>query len=868
MDYLISCPKCSFTTKTVYNACRHLKVAHKMNDDDVNEFKKRVMVDKALQTHGSGAFVCGQCSHIVATKDGLETHIRRKHPKPLINPADITLSSSPPSQAPPPKNWLRTREEDTCSSWTIRNSRDNGGLVSSYRSCKHEGFYNSGAKELLVGPSKKLTGSKLCPAFLKKKEYKDTGKIDVVAYFEHYGHEKFPGHRAFNGEKIDYLLGMIREGFSNAQIIEKCDKKYGQNTKLGFLVPDDLRVERGWQEDGIFLYEAPDENGAGFRLVVMTPAQKELCEKYGSRGICIDDTHNATKYALKLTTMLILNGQDRGIPVGFLISSTVTHDDVAKLFQCIRKEIPEFHPQYMMSDEANAFWNGYVEVFPNNSTQRIWCRWHVLKAIGTKADEILQKEIASTVKATMAEIIREPEVITFKAKMTTFLDFLENEKSGKGHVFADYLRRIYLEKSELCANCYRRGAPFQTSMFSESWHSALKKERLNFKTNIRVDELLQVLLDSFFWVIRKISKQVGRGLKKASARRARNLRNCQIAEAQSANYILVTGRAGPAKKIFRPGPAPGPARPGPARGPARDLTSMANYDIHRNEDGQYEVIKRSKSDAYKVTDLVGCSSFQNENCHCDCGACSYRFTCSCLVQLSGIACKHVHLVIKFTKSFVADDVQFEDEDPDFEPFRNISTPHYQSFNIPDFPSAVERESEKLYNTFNEVIENLSQKMRKMKRNPENLDEMRKVLKLVEEANSGIPGSSADSSLPLRRDNQAPRKTARQTMHHSKLPIRKKASRQDRPQKRNLALKPKKDPSICSVCWKTDPVLPFDMDNEEQDARETEWVRCSNVACKLQAHYLCSGGICRSCNVRKFETYHPSGTLRDINMEPL
>ena len=110
----------------------------------------------------------------------------------------------------------------------------------------------------------------------------------------------------------------------------------------------------------------------------MTPSQKEICEKYGNRGICIDDTHNATKYALKLTTMLVLNGQDRGIPVGnegnslivkltlhsiaFLLSSTVTHVDVAKLFECVQKSIPDFHPKFMMSDEANAFWNGYVEV--------------------------------------------------------------------------------------------------------------------------------------------------------------------------------------------------------------------------------------------------------------------------------------------------------------------------------------------------------------------------------------------------------------------------------------------------------------------------------------------------------------------------
>uniref|UniRef100_A0A8R1ED80 Uncharacterized protein n=2 Tax=Caenorhabditis japonica TaxID=281687 RepID=A0A8R1ED80_CAEJA len=133
---------------------------------------------------------------------------------------------------------------------------------------------------------------------------------------------------------------MMKCGATNMKIIEDCDK-LGDDYRLSHLVPADLsyirkvnfipeglfheedlqsvklRVEKGEKEDGIHHFEEPDKNGSGFRLVIMTPKQKEMCEKYSYRGICIDDTHNSTKYSLKLTTMMIVDGQDRGIPAGY-----------------------------------------------------------------------------------------------------------------------------------------------------------------------------------------------------------------------------------------------------------------------------------------------------------------------------------------------------------------------------------------------------------------------------------------------------------------------------------------------------------------------------------------------------------------------
>ena len=50
--------------------------------------------------------------------------------------------------------------------------------------------------------------------------------------------------------------------------------------------------------------------------VLITDDQVNWLRKYGSRGVCLDDTFNSTKYPLKLATVLVVDDYDRGLPAG------------------------------------------------------------------------------------------------------------------------------------------------------------------------------------------------------------------------------------------------------------------------------------------------------------------------------------------------------------------------------------------------------------------------------------------------------------------------------------------------------------------------------------------------------------------------
>ncbi|PIC35557.1 hypothetical protein B9Z55_014876 [Caenorhabditis nigoni] len=835
MRDIIKCPKCNFQCKRSYSVGRHLLAIHDATEEDIEAFRAQLVASRALKRHGGGAWKCDKCQKLFASQRSLDSHIKKEHTK-LLDPSDISLFPDDSStSSPPPKIWKNSREEESCTSWMIRSKYSKENEFTNYYNCRHDGHYESVVQKLDKPKSIKLTGEYHCPAFLKSTKNEETGKITVVGFHGHYGHDLKNAWRSLNEREISIIIRMMTDGFSNSQIIKKCEKFPPEN-RLSYIIHDDLRylrkkynlqegvldendlasvkkrVERGWKEDGILMFQEPDELGAGLRLVLMTPSQKELCLKYHHRGIVIDDTHNTTKYGIKLTTLMVLNGFDRAIPVAFLLSSSCTSDDCAALFQCVKNEIPTFHPQWFMSDEANAFWNGYNTIFPNNKSQRLWCRWHVLRALEKNCDEMLTKESSADVKKTISELIREPDRVKFDRGILSLLEFLEKDGT-RGQKYAEYLRSYYLKHVEVWANCYRSKTPFHTSMYSENWHSALKKDLLHRKTNIRLDELIQVLLDGFQWVIRRLAKQMERQLKKACPRRNANLKNCQLAIDQQDHYIVT-----------------------------------------RNQNGDLELMKKESGDVYVVRDDLGCACFSEENVHCLCGACAYRFTCSCQVQLGGICCKHIHLAIRHCQ----ENQSMEEAEDEAVPFRNFDVPGPgpQYFDVSDFLDVpVREESEKMYNLFSQSIDNLAQKMRMIKKKPGNEETMQKVLELIQQANDLFPKGKAPT-LVSRRDSQGARKSARETMHT--LPRRQKRHPQYS-KKRGTRIASKHDPSICNVCNLRDPILPLDMNEIEPDALDTDWRRC--VSCKLPVHFLCSSGSCPSCG-DNFENYQPSDSEVD------
>ncbi|XGW21607.1 LOW QUALITY PROTEIN: hypothetical protein V3C99_004511 [Haemonchus contortus] len=232
-----------------------------------------------------------------------------------------------------------------------------------------------------------------------------------------------------------------------------------------------LREQERNPSDGIRFFKKQDEpSGKGFVLVIITPRQQRWLDQFASKGIAVDDTHNVTKYALKLATVMVVDDHDRGLPAAFLLSGEMTSKEVKILFDEIKKIVPNFTPKSLVSDEALAFYNGFKSSFPDR-----------------------EPEFQRGIIGAFRNLLRISDEATFHARLGEVLTHLRLKSCSR---LIQYLQREYLgeEKIKKWAAFRRQGVVMSTSMYTERWHLRLKQEKLKRKANSRIDYVVDTLI--------------------------------------------------------------------------------------------------------------------------------------------------------------------------------------------------------------------------------------------------------------------------------------------------------------------------------------------------------------------------------------
>ncbi|XGW34497.1 hypothetical protein V3C99_018424 [Haemonchus contortus] len=312
-----------------------------------------------------------------------------------------------------------------------------------------------------------------CSAFANV-HFKEDGSVSVIGCFGHIGHDLDPALLRWTDEQLEYLKYMIQE-FSTDYIIQKMRKDYeSKECKLYFVTKKDLwnvmtkykltpglrdrddvtslelREQERNPSDGIRFFKKQDEpSGKGFVLVIITPRQQRWLDQFASKGIAVDDTHNVTRYALKLATVMVIDDRDRGLPAAFLLSGEMTAKEVKILFDEIKKIVPNFAPKSLVSDEALAFYNGFKSSFPDrensqgrgldvecgqhNIRDSVWrrIRWALLVFSGGQED-IVQEGQEEIVQERQEEIVQESTFIELQPELRELV-MLHSERGHRSY---------------------------------------------------------------------------------------------------------------------------------------------------------------------------------------------------------------------------------------------------------------------------------------------------------------------------------------------------------------------------------------------------------------------------------------------------
>ncbi|KAK0405776.1 hypothetical protein QR680_018187 [Steinernema hermaphroditum] len=115
---------------------------------------------------------------------------------------------------------------------------------------------------------------------------------------------------------------------------------------------------RSEQDENLHGFKEPaDETGEGFCLIIGTKYQEELLWRYGREAICLDSTHNVTKYSLKLVTVLVFTEAGVARAVGHCLCYQESAKDMLPFFRWIRERMNGIVPLFLMTDDSNAFVN-------------------------------------------------------------------------------------------------------------------------------------------------------------------------------------------------------------------------------------------------------------------------------------------------------------------------------------------------------------------------------------------------------------------------------------------------------------------------------------------------------------------------------
>ena len=245
-----------------------------------------------------------------------------------------------------------------------------------------------------------------------------------------------------------------------------------------------------------------------FMVIIQTEPQKHVKRQFGGKCVCCDTTHGTTGYDFILTSLIVFDELDEGIPVAHCISNKDTFHFMEIFFKEFKNNCGFIAPKWFMSDTTSQFYDAFAlvnEVFPI----QLICTSHVDKAW---REELRQKvssiEIQSEVYRYLGTVVEQTDRNVFEDYLSEFLIRLQMSSSTTS--FSEYFKKEWLPKKAQWDYCYPVSLGINTNMFCEAFHRVFEYKNLKGKVNRRVDKCLVNVLkfnrDKLFERIAKLTK--------------------------------------------------------------------------------------------------------------------------------------------------------------------------------------------------------------------------------------------------------------------------------------------------------------------------------------------------------------------------
>ena len=462
------------------------------------------------------------------------------------------------------------------------------------------------------------------------------GRISVHACHTHHGHAVELQHtwlskqgrqeialKIQQGVPADKILDDIRQSIPNSlQRHHILDKKDINNIQQAYGLKDvqrhanDQESVLAWIEEfqsspetnPILFHKMQGEENEehplqkeDFLIIVQSPIQKTMLQRFGAKGVCIDSTHGTTGYDFSLTTLMVVDEFGSGFPVAWCLSNHEDTTFMTVFFSVVKKNSGPIKAEWLMSDLANQYYNAWVGVMEHHP-KKLVCTWHVDKAWRENIREkVKDATVGAEVYKMLRTVLEETSETTFSDLLCKVLHQLQNDDSTS--TFYKYFESEWVPKVQEWAFCYRCALGINTNMYVEAFHRTFKYNYLKGKFNKRVDNCLLNLLK----FIR--DKTYERTIKLTKGKLTARIRDIQARHAAA--------------------------------------LKLKAEDVNTKEKGLWEVKSEDQKRVYKVQQVNEVCPERNCNlrCHFCKNTCPHTFSCTCTDSLMrSTICKHIHQV--------------------------------------------------------------------------------------------------------------------------------------------------------------------------------------------------------------------------------
>lgn len=386
--------------------------------------------------------------------------------------------------------------------------------------------------------------------------------------------------------------------------VENIKRSFNIYSKEGVRQTNDAINVEIWVEEcksqennPVLLYKPPGVSMDGFEnsdfcLVIMDDQQESLLKQFGENILAIDSTHDLNNYDFELTTLMVVDEFNEGVPAAFMFTNKIDPFFIKIFFNLIKQKMGQIKSNTFVGDTTGAFYNGWVEVM-SPSNHQLYCSWHIDRAWRKNLNKISNKDKRIAVYKTLKHLQRNTEFddadefcLQLQIAVNGMLDDVETK------VFGEHFLNNYLNNYRKWAHYFR-----PEKMKIESMHKVVKYFYLNGKCVKTLDKGLHAILQYLR------DKTTDRLVKQTKGKRT-----CKSQEHSKSHRLAVS----------------------------------ANFYMSLERPGVW--IVGQNNDDYVVSKTSLTEKCCNRICQF-CDICVHQFTCTCPhFSINGVICVHIHFV--------------------------------------------------------------------------------------------------------------------------------------------------------------------------------------------------------------------------------